>query len=122
MFFEKRKYERFDFSKELIIAAENHFEKKAVQFYANTLNISRGGMFIYTIAQFKPKTRCHVKFKSNSFEGIESRAIILRSEEENRPGFLKETEHMYALEFEKVFSEDELGEILKKLPEKVIKN
>ena len=118
MIFERRKYERFDFTKELIIAAENPLEKKEVQFYAKTLNISRGGMLIYTIAEFKPKTKCWVKFKSNSFQGIESKGVILRVVEENRPDDLKASEKMYAFEFASVFSEFELEEILKKISAK----
>jgi len=121
MIFERRQYERFDFSKDIIIAAENPLEKKEVQFHAKTLNLSRGGMLICTIAQFKPKTRCWVQFKSNSFKSIEAKGNILRVVEENRPQSIKANEILYALEFEKVFSEFEIEEMLKKISDAVKK-
>ncbi|MDH5655963.1 MAG: PilZ domain-containing protein [Spirochaetia bacterium] len=117
MFFERRQFERFNFEKELIIAAKNPIEKKEVQFYAKTINISRGGMLFFTIAQFKPKTKCWVKFKTNSYKGMELKGKILRVVEENRPEYLKESEVMYALEFDEVFSDYGMEEILKKVSE-----
>ena len=120
MFFERRKYERFRFEKELIIGAQNPLEKKEVQFYAKTIDISQGGMLFYTIADFKPKTKCWVKFKTNSFKGMDLRGKIVRKVEENRPDFLKENEQMFALEFDQVLSEYSLDEVLKNIAQNAV--
>lgn len=113
LFFEKRKYERFDFSKELIISADNYIEQsKVIEYYARTINISRGGILFYTIAQFKERTKCIVKFRSNRDEVFNVKSVILRVITENRPAHLKPNEQMYALEFTKVFSHEELERLL----------
>lgn len=112
MLFEKRKFERFDFTKELIISADHPDENKSIEFYARTLNISRGGMLIYTIAQFEEKTKCEVRFKNHAGVSMLAKGKILRIVNEGRPDFLKENESMYAFEFLKTFSEKEISDIL----------
>jgi hypothetical protein len=110
--FEKRKYERFDFNRDLTITADSPDNGRPIEYHATMINISRGGILLYTIAQFKPKTKCTVKFKSNKFLMIEAKGIILRVVSEGRPAHLKESEAMYALEFAKVFEENEFFDIL----------
>ncbi len=113
--FERRKYERFDFLKELIIFADNPLNKKEIQYYAKTLNISRGGLLIYTIAQFKEKTKCIVHFRSNKLELIERKGTILRVVTNDRPDYLKDSETMYAFEFNTPFSTDDVVGIIERL-------
>ena len=113
IFTNKRKYERFDFARELIVSAEIPGDKRSIEYYAKTINISRGGILFYSIAEFNEKTSCRVNFKSNNSLKVESTGKILREVKENRPDFIKENEHMYALEFSKLVSEDELQKILK---------
>lgn len=113
--FERRKYERFDFQKELIIFADSPMQKKEIEYYAKTINISQGGLLIYTIAEFKEKTRCIVRFKSNKLKLVEQKGRILRIVTEDRPNYLKEPEKMYALEFMTPFTKDDLVDIIERI-------
>lgn len=110
--FERRKYERYDFRKELIISASHPENHKHVEFYAKTVNISRGGQLLYTIADFKEKTPCKIRFRTNAGATLERKARILRKVQGERPDFLKETESLYALEYDQVMSEVEILDIL----------
>lgn len=110
--FERRKYERIEFQKELIIMSDSPEHGKPIEFYAQTLNISRGGMLLYTIAEFKEKKKCIVRFKSNRFERVEKHARILRMVQGDRPDHLKEVEKMYALEFDRVLPDEEFQQLL----------
>lgn len=111
--FERRQYERFDFQKELIIDALGPMDKKSIQYYAKTINISQGGMLIHTIANFREKTRCQIRFKGNNLKRLEKEATILRQVTENIPEYVSEKEKVYALEFQNAYTQEEVQAILK---------
>ncbi len=117
MLFEKRKYERFEFKRELTVHAAGPSVKKPIQYYATSLNISQGGILFYTIAEFKEKVSCVVNFKSNRMESVETKGLILREVKENRPEGLKENDKLYALQFNKPITHDRLMEILARMGE-----
>lgn len=112
---ERRQYERHNFQKEMIIQAVNPMSKQSIEFYAKTINISRGGILAYTIADFKENTKCVAKFKSNKYSLIERKGTVLRIVEHDRPAHLRESEKMYALEFDDAFTETQLLAILDKI-------
>ncbi len=111
--FERRKYERFSFQKELIIYADPPFKSgRTIEYYAQTINLSQGGILLYTIANFPEKKSCTVRFISNKRKRIEKKALILRVVTEGRPDYLRANEKMYALAFQKVMTKDELIDII----------
>lgn len=113
--FEKRKYERFPFKKELTISASSSLANRQVEFYATSINISEGGILLYTIAQFKEQTACLVRFKSNKFATIERKGTILREVKGEPAEGMRENDHMYALEFAQAFTKEQLMNILERV-------
>ena len=114
---ERRKYERIDFKKELIVYVPDKFTKKQIEYYSKTINISQGGMLFYTIADFKENTQCIARFKSNKYSVVEKPGTVLRVVSQGRPDYLRDNEKMYALEFKETFPYDVLLEIAHKKAE-----
>lgn len=109
---ERRQYERFNFVKDFIIQASSPRDKQKIDFHAKTINISRGGMLIHSIADFRENTKCQAVFISNRFKRIKRSGTVLRVVTNEQPAHLRKGERFYALEFEEPFTDEELQDIL----------
>jgi len=109
---ERRKFHRLEFRKELMICAPGSQPGKRVQFYAKGVDISRGGIRLYTIARFEPDSPAQVTFRSDLGATIEREGRIVRIIEEDRPADLKESETVYAFEFDQPFTEKQFAAVV----------
>jgi hypothetical protein len=103
---DRRKYQRFDIKVELTIVAATWPDDKSREFLAYTLNISRGGMLFYSIAEFSAGKVCHMRFAPGG-QTIERTGTIGRALEEPEPGLLPLHSRLYALAFSTPLSEEE---------------
>ncbi|MBI3394356.1 MAG: PilZ domain-containing protein [Spirochaetia bacterium] len=107
---ERRAHPRFAISRELIISAVEPVSQRRIEYYSRSVNVSRGGMLFYTIAQFHEKTPCECRFQTAKGERILHRpGTILRTVDAAEvPEGLPAQQQLYALEFNKLLSDEEV--------------
>ena len=116
LMFELRKYPRFEFKTDLFVRAAAQPLGRQVEYYARTLNFSRGGILFHSIACFDRRTRCVVRFENVRGDVVTREGVILRAGEEapdsGQADALKPEESIYALEFDAVLTEAEFSSLM----------
>ena len=109
---EKRKYTRYDFIKDIQVFALNEFTGQKIEYYGRGVNICQGGILFYSIADFTAKANCLISLNYKFINRIEKNGIILRINNPDESEKRSENEILYAMQFNTIISEEELGGIV----------
>lgn len=108
---DKRKYQRYSCS--ITVEAIQPLLKKVISLYGKGIDISQGGILFYSKAPFKEDSDCTIVFTTEDRK-LNRGGKIVRTIEPNPERFpqVGKDDTIYAAEFSRPLSEDELNEIL----------